>query len=110
MTNVHARCLLNKHETKSVADLIKLANKARGQPRNAAHVPNQSCICIECVQDRRAGCRNPHACACEAETRLKGIAPKYNPLAIEHHDTLSLTPDRKTRNQNAKQEGHGTLF
>ena len=110
MTNVHARCMLNKHATKTVADLIKLANKARGQLVNGMHVPNQTCICRECVQDRRGGCKNPHACALEAVTRLNGIAPKYNPLAIEHHDTLSLTPNRKKRNRAACQEGQSRLF
>ena len=107
MTNVNARCLLNKHATKTVADLIKSANKTRGQPGSEAHVPNQACICMECVQDRCNGCKNPHTCALEAKTRLNEIAPKYNPLAIEYHDTLSLTPDRKRRNKDASQ---GLLF
>ena len=107
MTNVNARCLLNKHVTKTVADLIRLANKARGQPGTEAHVPNLTCLCIECVHDRWGGCKNPHACALEAELRLSEIAPKYNPLAIEYHDTLSLTPDRKRRNYDARQ---GLLF
>ena len=31
----------------------------------------------------------------EAKSRINNIAPKYNPLAIEHHNDLSLTPDRK---------------
>ena len=50
---------------------------------------------------------NPHACALEAKTHLRGIAPKYNPLVIEYHDTFSLTPNRKRRNYDACQ---GMLF
>ena len=110
ITNVSARCLLNKHATKYVADLIKTADKVRRQTRNNAHEPSQACICMECVSNRREGCRNPHACALEAESRLHEIAPKYNPFAREHHDTLSLTPNRKTRNNDAREEGQKVLF
>ena len=110
ITNVNAHCLLNKHATRTVADLIKLASKTRRQTRNHAHIPNQACICIECIRDRRGGCRNPHACALEADARLNDIAPKYNPLAIDLHDTLSLTPDRKARNSDAHEEDRGVLF
>ena len=108
--NVNARCLLNNHATRSVADLIKLANKVSERTRNNAHEPSQACVCMECVQDRLGGCKNPHACAREAETRLSDIAPKYNPLAVEHHDTLSLTPDRKARNSGDPVEGQQRLF
>ena len=110
VTNVNALCLLKNHATKTVADLIKLANKTMSRRRNAAHSPDQACICIECVHDRQGGCKNPHACALEATARLKDIAPKYNPLAIEHHDNLSLTPNRKARNGDARTEGSSVLF
>lgn len=110
MTNVNARCLLNVHAARTVADLIKAANKASERTRNNSHVPNQTCICMACVKDRRGGCRNPHACALEAMARLNDIVPKYNPLAIEVHDTLSLTPNRKARNSNDREEGSGILF
>jgi hypothetical protein len=102
MTNVGAHCLLKKHATRAVKDLIKYANKAFERPRDNTHIPNQECICIECVQERQGGCRNLHACAIEAATCLNGIAPKYNPIAIEHHNTLSLTPDRKAKNRDTR--------
>lgn len=110
MTNVNARCLLSKHAARTVADLIKSANKEIGQARNRTHVPSQTCVCMECVNDRRDGCRNPHACALEAVTRLNDIAPKYNPLAFNSHNTLSLTPDRKARNGDTHEEGQRILF
>lgn len=110
MTNVKVKCLLNNYKIKMVANLIKSANKASNQTQNNAHNPDQACICIECVIDRRKGCRNPHVCAVKAETRLRDIAPKYNPTAIEHHNTLSLTPDRKARNKITRQEGKAICF
>ena len=110
MTNVYAKCLLNNHKIKTVADLIKSANKTSDRTQNNTHTPNQACICIECVRDRRKGCRNPHACALEAGARLNDIAPKYNPIAVEHHDTLSLTPNRKARNIIARQEKRAICF
>ena len=110
ITNVNALCILNKHGAKTVADLIKLANKINDRTRRSTHTPSQACVCIECVHDRRGGCKNPHACALEATARLNDIAPKYNPLAFEHHDTLSLTPNRKARNNDARSEGEGVLF
>jgi hypothetical protein len=85
MTNVQVKCLLNKHVIGRVADMIKAANKAMDQTQNKDHLPNQACVCMECIQDRWGGCRNPHACAMEARTRLNDIAPKIQP----HH---SQTP------------------
>ena len=98
ITNVKAKCILKNHTAKSVADMIQIGKKLRVRMRGTTHTPTQACICIECVQDRQKGCKNPHACAVEAETRLNDIAPKYNPLAQEQHDNLSLTPNRKARN------------
>ena len=110
MTNVNVKCLLNNHKIKTVADLIKSANKTSDHTQNSIHTPNQACICKECIWDRRKGCRNPHACALEARARLNDIAPKYNPIAIEHHDMLSLTPDRKARNVITRQERKAICF
>ena len=110
LTNVKAKCLLKNHVAKTVKDMINIAKKLRERTRTRAHSPSQACICMECIQDRRKGCINPHACAVEAETRLNDIAPKYNPLAIEHHDTLSLTPNRKARNTVARATDQGITF
>ena len=91
LTNVNAKCMLKNHETKTVADLIKMSNKIRERRQDETHTPSLTCICMECVRDRRSGCRNPQACAEEAVRRLNDIAPKYNPLVFEHHDkNLSL--------------------
>jgi ribonuclease HI len=41
---------------------------------------------------------------------LNDQAPKYDPLAIEPHDTLSLTPNRKARNTTAQVLNQGIIF
>ena len=110
ITSVHAKCLMNKHKVRTVADLVKLANEIPARTRDGSHTPALTCVCMGCVQDRLKGCRTPHLCALEAETRLNDIAPKYNPIAHEHHDTLSLTPDRKARNSLARIERKGITF
>ena len=49
-------------------------------------------------------------CAVEAETRLKDLAPKYNLLVNENHNTLSLTINRKARNATAWVMDRGIIF
>ena len=53
---------------------------------------------MECIRDRINGCKNPQACAEEAAIQINDIIPKYNPLTIEVHNNLSLTPNRKRKN------------
>lgn len=102
LTNVRAKCMLNKHNTKTVEDLIKISRKYREQEQNRTHTPLPACICMECVRDRLKGCKNPQACTEEAATHINDIVPKYNPLAIGTHDNnLSLTPNRKRKNNDA---------
>ncbi|KAH9180214.1 hypothetical protein EDB89DRAFT_1840145 [Lactarius sanguifluus] len=110
ITNVASRCLLRCHEVKTVADLIKLARKIRHQNRTANHIPSLECVCVDCARDRLRGCRNPHACAMEAMTRTNDISPKYNPNAPDHHDNLSLTPNRKEKNRKAHETKGEVLF
>ena len=110
LTNVNTKCMLKNHETKTVTDLIKMSKKIRERRQDETHVPSPICICMECVRDRRNGCRNPQACAEEAVRRLNDIAPKYNPLVFEHHDRkLSLTPNRKAKNREARQKKEGEV-
>ncbi len=41
---------------------------------------------------------------------ISNISPKYNPTAIERHDDLSLTPNRKAKNKKAHDKGEEVLF
>ena len=103
LTTTTARCLLRKHAITTVADLISTSARLRTTNQHLPHVPNPLCPCTDCSQDRVNGCRNPHACAKDAMSRIHLIAPKFNPLEIgDHHDNLSLTPSRKERNRDAR--------
>jgi hypothetical protein len=86
MMNVAAKCLLKRHQTRTVADLVKRMNKLRDPQRVRNHTPTPTCSCRNCIQDRREGCRNLQECANEALTRLQDIAPKFNPLALLHQE------------------------
>jgi hypothetical protein len=96
LTSVSARCLLKKHNTLTIADLISTSAKLRNNNQQAPQAPSILCLCPECTRDHLLGCQNPHLCAEEALTRLHLITPKMNPLTPgEQHDNLSLTPSWK---------------
>ncbi|KAI0279091.1 hypothetical protein BGY98DRAFT_1077593, partial [Russula aff. rugulosa BPL654] len=98
-----AKCLLTKHTTSTVADLISTSARLRNQNHLLPHTPDSQCLCNDCSRDRAKGCRHPHSCAAEAQARIHLIVPKLNPLEIgENHDNLSLTPFRKNRNREAR--------
>ena len=102
ITNAASKCLLERHNITKVADLLRISGRVRRNTVDSLHEPNPRCVCDDCIDDRLKGCRNPHACANEALTRINLIAPKYNPLQGENHDALSLTRSRKERNDAAR--------
>ena len=110
LTNVASRCLLHRHKVVRVADLVAMSARIRNDRPDAPH--NQDdCACADCTSDRLEGCRNPHACAQEALTRIHQIKPKLNPLQPRgHHGNLSLTKRRKAWNVAAKQNQGAILF
>ena len=87
-----------------VEDLIKMSRKHREREHNGTHIPSPVCICIVCVRDRQKGCNNPQAYAEEAAIWINDVVPKYNPLTIEVHDNLPLSPNRKRKNKEAHRE------
>jgi hypothetical protein len=100
MTNRPSKCLLQRHSVNIVADLMRMSARLRNEPQNSPHTPTHNCNCCDCSQDRQSGCRDPHACATEALHRLHAIYPKLNPLLLgDPHDNLSLTRNRKARNE-----------
>ena len=110
ITNVASICLLNKHVIMKVADLIQMTNRLRDPPQNPPHLYGPHCICRDCVRDRQKGCKNPHACTTEAQTRIEGIASKLNPMHPgDNHNDLSLTRTRKTNNEIAR-NNHGAIM
>ena len=110
ITNMASKCLIERHNISKVADLMRISARVRRTTDAALHVPRPNCACGECINDRIAGCRNPHACASEALTRIQLIAPKFNPIQGVHHDTLTLTRRRKERNQTAKTTDGEVIF
>ena len=74
------------------------------------HQLNLTCICWDCVWDRRGGCQHPHTCAEEALNRLNLIAPKLNLLQRDRHGNLSLTKRRMVTNKIAKANNGSILF
>ena len=111
ITNVASICLLNNHAITKVADLIQMSNRLRDPPQDRTHLYGPQCICQHCVRDRLKGCKNPHACATEAQTRIEGIASKLNPIQPgDNHDSLSLTRSRKTYNETAKRNKGAIMF
>jgi ribonuclease HI len=105
-----AKCLLEKHQVSSVVDLIKESKRLTNQ-QQATHHPSPFCQCLDCRANREKGCYNPHACATEAQTRIRQISPKLNPFGPENpNDGLSLTPSRKAKNVRAKQTNGGITF
>src|SRR6266404_2890728 len=111
ITSSAAKCLLRKHQTKTVGDLVKTAHRIRSNQHPTEHQPHPQCACRECSQDRIDSCTNPHACTQEAVQRILTIAPKYNPLEIgNEHDKLSLTKRRKERNRQAREDDDEIIF
>lgn len=105
IVGIPAKCLLNTHRAVTVAHLIRIAQRIHEPNVNpqSPHSPRAYCYCPDCSNDRKEGCRNPHACATEAQTRLEQILPKFNPLTPGHNrGNLSLTEQRKRRNVIAK--------
>jgi hypothetical protein len=109
--NATSKCLLTKHHTSTVADLLTTSACLRGTHQGPPHTPLPQCVCLDCTNDRQYGCHNPHACALEALTQINLITSKLNPLPIgDQHDNLSLTKRCKARNQAAAQTNGTILF
>jgi len=105
------KCLIGKHETLIVTDLINVSARIRNQNRSNEHTPNPFCCCHNCLIDQEKGCYNPHKCAQKALTKVQRISPKWNPWGPENPlDGLSLTPTCKTNNLQAKVNNDKIIF
>jgi ribonuclease HI len=109
--NNPSKCLIHKHEARTIADLLKISARLRHQDQETPHRPSNYCRCHDCQEDRNCHCWTPHECAKEALTRINKIFPKLNPLHGDNrHGNLSLTPNRKRENDTAKMENGNILF
>jgi ribonuclease HI len=111
INNNAARCLIHKHGTKTITDLLQVSNRLRAQGQNNPHRPSNFCRCRDCHDDREKQCWTPHKCAQEALTRINTTFPKLNPLAHDNrHGNFSLTPARKRQNSIARENNDDILF
>ncbi|KAH9061793.1 hypothetical protein EDB83DRAFT_2172479, partial [Lactarius deliciosus] len=111
LTNAATKCLLRTHNASTIADLMKISARLRGDRQITHRTPDPNCACIDCIEDRINKCRDPHRCATEAQTRIQETAPKLNPLSLSNpHDNLSLTKRRKDQNISAREENGEILF
>ncbi len=107
INNRAARCLITKHKTSTIADLIRTS--ARIRERENDHRPINFCNCRPCRDDHNRDCTHPHKCAKEAMTRLLASTPLWNPLDPRaKHNKLSLTHQRKEQNRRAREQ-NGTI-
>jgi hypothetical protein len=108
ITSRAAKCLLNKHHTSTVANLMRISARLRDNQHQIPHLPSPTCPCTPCIEDRIRGCKNPHGCAAEAIERIKETDPKLNPLVALGdpqipHDNLSLTEQGTGRGETKRQ-------
>lgn len=109
--NAASKCLLERHNVTTVADLVQMSARIRRTATDSLHDSTTRCACLECIEDRINGCRDPQACAKEALTRIQMIFPKFNPLLPgDRHDSLSLTRRRKERNERARENDGEITF
>ena len=110
INNKSARCLLNKHKARTIADLMKTSARIRENTNPPTHRPTNYCRCQACTNDNEKECTHPHDCATEALARIKKTLPKHNPLdPRDGRDNLSLTKRRKDQNKRAR-EVNGTII
>lgn len=106
-----AKCLIETHETITIADLIKTSRRLRTPQQPRPHTPSAWCNCTECIRDRLKHCKDPHKCASEAQNKINTLYPKYNPLTPDdEHGDLSLTASRKRKNVQAQYQNEFITF
>jgi len=111
INTIAAKCLIEKHNTYTVAELIKASTRIRTLDQNDPHNQSAYCQCHPCKIDRKKNCLNPDTCATEAKKRVEMIPPKLNPTHPGyHHRNLSLTRTRKEQNSRAKVTNDAILF
>ena len=111
INNNTTRCLINKHDTKTIAHLLQTSAHLRTPRINDPHRPSNFCRCRDYDEDRDKQCWTPHDCAQEALTRIQKTFPKLNPLTYnDTHGNLSLTPARKRQNSLARENNDDILF
>ncbi|KAG1841800.1 hypothetical protein DFJ58DRAFT_641727, partial [Suillus subalutaceus] len=100
-------CLQNSHTAKSIKDLQTISKRLTNDP---THHTRSNCACDQCKIDRRDGCKNPHKCANTAANILTKLTPKLNPSHIPPDDNLTLTHQRKEKNERAVNQRNSDIM
>ncbi|KAG1797201.1 hypothetical protein EV424DRAFT_1299833, partial [Suillus variegatus] len=100
-------CLRQTHQVTSVKHLRNTAERITNQ---ISHQPQATCTCTDCINDRLAGCKNPHQCAKTAQHILDSLLPKYNPNTTPKKDHLTLTHRRLEKNAQARTQPQGEIL
>lgn len=99
ITNAASKCLLTKHNTITVADLLCISVRLQNHNEDSLHFALPNYPCTDCNHDRSLECINPHCCTAEALEHIHKLYPKLNPLRLsDPHDNLSLTRHCKAQN------------
>ncbi len=93
------KCLRHNHNTRIVADILKIAERKTTvirQPHsiNPSGIGRKNCGCPLCRRDRlEFGCSNPGQCVEAAKALLDCIYPKWSPLIANNDlcDNLKLS-------------------
>ncbi|KAG2140058.1 hypothetical protein DEU56DRAFT_720162, partial [Suillus clintonianus] len=104
---INNTCLQTVHKTKSIKDLMKIANRNKTHPM---HKPRSNCACSPCQQDRNEGCMNPQKCSTTANNILNKLHPKFNTETPQRQDNLTLTHRRKEKNSRARSSRQGEVI
>ncbi|PBK85249.1 hypothetical protein ARMGADRAFT_942283, partial [Armillaria gallica] len=93
-------CLMEKHEVETAGDAADVAQRLH----IVTHKKRCNCACSVCHHDRlQGGCNNPHKCMLAVEKVLDCLTEKWNPRRPDQDDGLALTPEDKTRNEEARE-------
>ena len=102
INNRAAKCLINKHSTKTIANLVRTSKRLRDVPEPQYHRHLNFCNCPQCVSDQKLNCMHPHDCATEALARLNALTPKTNPLVMDQASPYCLEEKNRIRMQKKK--------
>lgn len=105
------KCLLENHDLSHVVDMVKLARRTENPDCDVRrHHPIKTCVCNSCKEDRRRGCANPNKCSRTAHEILQGLHPKFDPKINPPDDNLTLTHQRREKNNTNRSQKKGKIL
>lgn len=103
------QCLLHNHDIKTMGDLVRLTRQYNPAPNNHKRRCNCACTTFATVRGS-TGCENPDTCQRTAAHMINQMPRKWNPQEQPVADGLSLTHQRKARNNSARDNNEQIIF